>query len=229
VYTTLSYHSSFSSSLPLFHCLLPSYLTLWSVLLREKRRKAKEEEAHDDEDDAWSADTSSDAVRTRRRELLPSKLASLVISELPEQVVEPLDFVTEVRAYTEKEPSGDVILEARRLKKELGLDDTTFLAKLVTALFDTTTPNVTKPRVNLLKKVISGAATQKLLLENIEKLATKNPEVMKKVLTLVKSCYDNDILEEEVIVQWHTSPGDANVRAALKKMVDWLQAAEEDD
>lgn len=197
---------------------------------KEKRRKAKEEEANDDDDVSWSADVSSDAVRARRRELLPAKLASLVVSDIGDQPPVEIDFVAEVRKYLETNPEGDVIAEARRIKKELALDDATFLSQLFTALFDTPSPNFTKPRILLLKKVVTGTATQKLLLENIEKIAASNADVKKKVMSFIKSCYDNDILDEEVILQWHAAAGgDAGVKAAVKKLIEWLQNAEEDD
>jgi len=62
--------------------LQTNLLNFFSFRKREKRKKSKNEDNNDEDDDVqWSVDVSSDAIKARRRELLPSKLASLVINE----------------------------------------------------------------------------------------------------------------------------------------------------
>jgi len=131
----------------------------------------------------------------------------------------------------EKEGKSDVIAEAKKLKKELEIDDATFIANLVKALFDTTPVDVTKQKVALLKQVITGPVSQLKLLNEFDNIASTNEEVLKKGLVFVKTAYDLEILEEESILKWYRSSSDTSigVRGAVKKMVEWLESAEEEE
>jgi hypothetical protein len=159
------------------------------------------------------------------------------------------DFITEFRSHLNHFEGGSVpsveieqlFKTAQRLKQEFGLDSTIFLERLTQALFAIPPPLVLS--VALLKKAINSSSSspnqqeqeqrqqQTVLLRTIEGIAGSNPEVMKKVLSLVKTCYDNDLLEEENILKWYyegtaTATG---VRASIKKLIEWFQSGEEEE
>ncbi|XP_026400748.1 eukaryotic translation initiation factor 5-like [Papaver somniferum] len=89
------------------------------------------------------------------------------------------------------------------------------------------------------KKNYLAAAThdyeesQILLLQAIDYFCEKSgPEVVKEIALVLKTLYDEDVLEEEHIVQWYNeevaASGSKNsqILKNVKPFIEWLQSAE---
>ena len=76
---------------------------------------------------------------------------------------------------------------------------------LAELLFDQDILNqITHYRPVFLQFVYSKSKAQKHLLEAVEgMIATDHPELMTKVPHILKTLYDNDLVEEEAFFDWH--------------------------
>lgn len=90
----------------------------------------------------------------------------------------------------------------------------------------------------LLADLAKSTKAQKGLIGGVERIVgVTKPELLPKINGLLKGFYDNDIIEESVILEWHEKntkkyTGDrdigAKVRAEANAFVDWLKNAEEE-
>jgi len=79
---------------------------------------------------------------------------------------------------------------------------------------------------------------QKGVLGGLERLVcVTHPDFLPKIASIIKLFYDEDILQEEIIMAWHEKPtrkfaGDKElakkVREAAQTIIDWLKNAEEE-
>ncbi|MCL7046967.1 hypothetical protein MKW94_030369 [Papaver nudicaule] len=110
------------------------------------------------------------------------------------------------------------------------------MSALVDALFGGVdkgfSKEVTKKKNYLAAATHDNEGSQILLLRAIEAFCEKSgPEVVKEVALVLKTLYDEDVLEEEYIVQWFnegSASGSKNsqIWKNVKPFVAWLQSAE---
>jgi translation initiation factor 5 len=78
---------------------------------------------------------------------------------------------------------------------------------------------------------------QKALLGGMERVLITSKTLMMKAPLILKAFYDNDILEEDVILRWGEKPSKKyvsrdeakDVRTRVEPFLRWLAEAEEDD
>jgi len=201
-------------------------------LAKSSSRKKKD----DDEDDVvWSTDTSKEAVETRRRQMLDdtSELAAkLLLADKPgEEKADPIETLVK---FTKENPSNEKLsAEIRKVQGEENWNEEQVAQVAFYLLFDA---NVVKqlqitPKISLLKEFVSNDKAQLGVLNGVVQLVGKDETLRKAVPHILKGLYDEDILEEEVLIKWHTkkSKGDtAKVKEAGTVFIDWLKNAEEE-
>lgn len=107
---------------------------------------------------------------------------------------------------------------------------------LFTALFHDVGKGFSK-EVTKKKNYLAAAAAQEegwqiVLLNSIESFCGKaSPEAAKEVALVLKVLYDDDILEEELIMEWYQkglagSNKSSQIWKKLKPFIEWLQNAE---
>ncbi|VDO92773.1 unnamed protein product [Soboliphyme baturini] len=165
-------------------------------------------------------------------------MASLTLNtDLEKSVEERLDmfynFILAEKSESSTLDSKVLVAEAERLDVK---DKAVLL--LCRVLFDKNMLQEIKPnRVLLLRFVYRNHKAQRYLLGGIEQLICSNKEaLLDKVPHLLKCFYDEDILEEEVLLEWgaksskkYVSKDDNKlIRSRAEPFLTWLKEAEEE-
>ncbi|CAH1262702.1 eukaryotic translation initiation factor 5-like [Branchiostoma lanceolatum] len=198
----------------------------------------KEDDDWGDDGD-WSVDTSAEAVAARMEQLLTDGAKAITLNDdLVKTVEERLnlffEFVKAKRDAGHIEGNDkEIFAEAERLEVhekgilvlcELLLDD-----KMVTQL--------KKYRKIFLRFCYESPKTQKNFLGGFEQLVNLHKEVLlPKVPVLLKTMYDLDLVDEEVILQWGDKVSKKYVSKELSQQIHdkaapfitWLKEAEEE-
>jgi len=196
----------------------------------------------DDDDEQWSTDISAEAVRKRMEEDLSSGVKSLAMDddmEKPES-----ERINIFHAYLEvKSNAGPLDAQAvKELFVEAERLEVTNKAPLVLCevLLGNTEEPIKKIKTHKLVFVRftnENQKAQKYLLGGIEKLVEmKRDALLPKVAVIFKTLYDEDILDEEVIIEWAKKVSKKYVSKELAEkihknaapFVTWLQEAEEE-
>lgn len=76
---------------------------------------------------------------------------------------------------------------------------------------------------------MTSAAAQEALLDALDKFVSQ-PEAtahLAKVAFVLKDLYDEDLVEEETLMQWHaSSKGNSEVKAKAAPFIKWLKYAD---
>lgn len=176
----------------------------------------------------WYSDTSEDAVRKRREEMLPD---SGMFQNVKVEKITPAAL-----AKLLSECSLDERVDKLEKKKaEEGVSDEDFIPILFNALFpkdSAVTPEVKNHRA-LLSKFVKSEGTQRALLDTIEHFCGHvNPTLKAKASFVVKEFYDQELLDEEAILKWFgktESYSNEEVRKNIAPFVKWLKEAEEEE
>jgi len=202
----------------------------------EVPKKAKKEEDDDDDDD-WCVDTSPEAVAERMKEIngAVAKLAvNIAEDEDDGDDDEEKDPIDEFAEYIEEEDRSDkeIIKKAR----ELGLKNDKVCTVLVQVLFDEDVLEEISDRAELLLSFVKNEKCQKAILGGIERLVDQNDKLLPKVSFILKAFYDEDIVEEDVLLAWGEKASKKYVDKAKSKEIrkqaapflNWLKEAEEE-
>jgi translation initiation factor 5 len=196
-------------------------------VVAKPRKQKKVVEEDDDEDDGveWSCDTSSEAVKARRREMLPDNVRNILDKAEAKE-----DAFNELKQFVSNNPSGNIAEEVKRLQEKFQIPNSRRAHLLFDVLFKpNVVPDIAPHKQTLQDLIYSDAASQNGALECIEKLCSSK-ELSKKAPLIVKQFYDSDIIEEEVILDWYENRlSNPDLKKELKKLVTWLQEAEEED
>uniref|UniRef100_A0A2P2LXL5 Eukaryotic translation initiation factor n=1 Tax=Rhizophora mucronata TaxID=61149 RepID=A0A2P2LXL5_RHIMU len=203
----------------------------------------------DDEDDVqWQTDTSLEAAKQRIQEQLSSVTADMVMlstrEEKPKSGKKSPTHENGSKSTGTQEKLVDKLKEylkkgssASQLKSFLGTLSGTpheVMNSLFTALFEGVEKGFAKEVAK--KKDYLAVATQEegsqmALLNAIELLCGKASPAMKEVALVLKTLYDNDVLEEEIILEWYQKGLGGDNKASpiwknVKPFIEWLQNAE---
>lgn len=216
---------------------------------KDKKKDGSDEDQNNGDDDwgqdedevDWGEDTSEDAVR-RRMEALSGGLGGLVIDndlEKPEgdrinifhQFVKQKIQAGALSAAVQKE----ILTEAERLevknKAPIVLCELLFDEKMMKE------KQITKHKNLFLRFTHENQKAQKYLLGGIEKtIETKEAALLVRVPHILKELFDEDILEEEVILEWAKKVSKkyvskemaAKIHEKASPFITWLKEADEE-
>ncbi|CAH0392730.1 unnamed protein product [Bemisia tabaci] len=196
------------------------------------------EKRADDEDDAdWVVDCSEEAVRARLQDLTEGAKGLTITDDLEKTEAERIDiFYNAVKKGLEdnKLDAKELVSLADRL--EIKSKAPVVLAEL---LFDDKIHvQMKKHRVLLLRFTHENTKAQKYLLGGIEQVIGLNKDtLLPKVSAILKLFYDNDILEEKVLLEWGSHVSKKFVSKELSQEIHnqaepflkWLKEAEEEE
>ncbi|CAL9217571.1 unnamed protein product [Arabidopsis halleri] len=220
----------------------------------DENEQADSEE--DDDDVQWQTDTSREAAEKRMKEQLSAVTADMVMlstieekkpavevkkvaeavhengnSKIPENAHEKL--VSEIKELLSSGPSPT------QLKTALASNPATPQEKmdaLFSALFGGAGKGFAKEVIQKKKYLVAlmmmqeeaGAPQQMVLLNGIESFCTKaSAEAAKEVALVIKGLYDEDLLEEDLIVEWYNKGIKSSpVLKNVTPFIEWLQNAE---
>jgi len=213
----------------------------------DKVEKKNGNNGGDDEDDwaeeeeaEWIEDTSEEAIAKRAQEQLTNGIAGLVIdSDMDKSEEERINiffkFVQVKKGLINGHVAKEIQAEAERLEIknkapvilcELLFNDKMFKEKQI------------KKYANLLLRFTQdNSKGQKYLLGGIEKtVATYETALLPRVAHIFKELFEEDVLEEEVILEWSKKVSKKNVSKEMAEkihdkaapFIKWLKEAEEE-
>ncbi|KAJ3123875.1 nudix (nucleoside diphosphate linked moiety X)-type motif 2 [Nowakowskiella sp. JEL0407] len=86
-----------------------------------------------------------------------------------------------------------------------------------------------KNRSELLKKFITTSNDQLKLLQAFSKQVQLSKLAKRHISMIYKSCYDLDLVEEDVMMKWYDMDGDESVKKCVLPLIEWLKTAEEEE
>lgn len=204
-----------------------------TLMVKTSSKKKKKKDDEDDEDGVeWFTDTSKEATEERRRQMLDntSELAAKLLDAGTKDRKNPLD---QLQKFLETNPTNEqLIAEAKRIKEIEKLDDEQLASLVFVAVFEKDILKHLKTRISVLKEITKTESARQGVLVGIEELCgVRDQSLLKSVPPILKSLYDEDILEEETLYHWYDEPSKgtvAQVKGAGKIFVDWLRNAEEE-
>lgn len=214
--------------------------------------------ANDDGDDdvQWQTDTSLEAARQRIQDQLSAVTADMVMlsteekqkssKKSPEREKKPETnghgngtvtsnqgrLVHEIKEYLKK---GSSFSQFNSFLGSLSGTSQEVMNALLEALFGGMGKGFAKEvakKKNYLEAVTQDGGSQMVLLHAIESFSAKaNPQAAKEVPLVLKALYDEDVLEEEIILEWYNQGLVAGNKSSqiwkiVKPFIEWLQNAE---
>jgi len=200
----------------------------------------EDEDWGDDDETEWIEDTSEEAIAKRAQEQLTSGISGLVIdSDMDKSEEERINiffkFVQIKKGLINGPVAKEILAEAERLEIknkapvilcELLFNDKMFKEKQI------------KKYANLLLRFThENQKGQKYLIGGIEKtVETYEAALLPKVAHIFKELFEEDILEEEVILEWSKKVSKKNVSKEMAQkihekvapFIKWLKEAEEE-
>jgi len=186
------------------------------------------------DDDDWAEDVTEEAIAKRTRELQEGINKLLLDDEDDEDNDNPYNQFGE--AFDGKFGSSDDEIISKA--KELGvLGKSKTVQVLVQVIFNEEIISQIGVRVGLLQKFVTGEKHQKSLLGGIERLiGISFPSLVPKVPVILKLLYDEDLLDEDVILKWGAKPSkryvdketSKKIKKEAKPFLTWLEEAEEE-
>lgn len=194
--------------------------------------------------DDWAFDTSAEAVAARAADMVPEKLRALVNDD-DTAGAEP---IAQFAAFLAANPKCNATImqkELARLYKQHKVKTPAEQSAVVFGgLFGQDLPSMFKNakayKVPLKKMYGDQPARQTEFLSALDDAfdaaeldETQRAKVLKLLPAVLKFFYDNDIVDEEVFLQWSKLEvnGDEKqaLRTAAKDFIAWLETAEEED
>ncbi|CAH1792390.1 unnamed protein product [Owenia fusiformis] len=188
----------------------------------------------------WGDDTSAEAVKARMQELSGAAKGLTLSNDLEKTQAERIDmFYNHVKQLKDdgmlKESGKEITGEAERLdikdKAPLILAEILFNDNIVQQIKDY--------RVLLLRFTHENHKAQKYLLGAFEKIVGElhKKELMPKVALILKTFYDLDVIDEEIIIDWDKKVSKKYVSKAVSEeihkmaapFITWLKEAEEEE
>eukprot|EP00095_Tigriopus_kingsejongensis_P006771 maker-scaffold637_size121548-snap-gene-0.16 protein:Tk06771 transcript:maker-scaffold637_size121548-snap-gene-0.16-mRNA-1 annotation:"eukaryotic translation initiation" len=190
------------------------------------------------DDDDWSADVSEEAVKKRMKELTSGITTLAMDNDLEKTESERIDIFHDfLKAKLKESGTGyiladkEVFTEAERL--EVSNKATIVLCEL---LFDENIAvQIKKNKKVLLRFTNENQKAQKYLLGGLEKtIETRCEVLLPKTAVILKVFYDEDIIDEEVLLEWGKKISKKYVSKELSEQIHkkaeplltWLKEAE---
>lgn len=188
--------------------------------------------------DDWSTDTSAEAIRERMSQLGVGVKGLTHNEDLDKPIEERFQIFFEFvknKVNAENLPDKEIVAEAERLdvkdRAVLVLAELLFNENILT--------QIQKYRVLFLRFLANNQKAQKHFMGAFELLIGQQyPKLlMPKVAHILKSLYDEDYVEEEVMIEWGNKVSkkyvskktSEQIHAKAKPFIDWLKTAEEEE
>ncbi|UYV82998.1 EIF5 [Cordylochernes scorpioides] len=190
------------------------------------------------EEDDWSVDTDAESVAKRMENLTLGAKGLMHNNDLEKPLQERLDiffeFVKKYNSIINASAVRDIVAESERLE----LRDKAILIICVVLLNENIISQIKAYKILFLKFTSENLKAQKYLMGGIEQVINEHKEVLlPKVVHILKTLYDEDILDEEAILEWGVKPSKKYVSKELAQEIHekaqpflrWLKEAEEED
>ncbi|KAH8342189.1 eukaryotic translation initiation factor 5 [Drosophila kikkawai] len=194
----------------------------------------------EDDDEGWSVDVSKEAIRARLQDLTDGAKGMTISDDYDKTEKERIDIFYElVKDKRDKKQLDDLathkelFIEAERLdilnKAPMVLAELLFSENII--------KEVQKNRHLLLRFTFNNPKAQRYLIGGVEQTVELHTSaLMSKVAGIFKMFYDQDILDEKVILDWaqkvskrHVSKKIATeIHEKVMPFVQWLKNAEEE-
>lgn len=201
--------------------------------------EVKNKNASSDDED-WGEDFSEDAVKQRMEELSDAAKNMAFTDDLEKSQEERMDIL--YRFIKTKQETGslsksdkEILAEAERLE----VKDKCPLILVELLYDDRILQQIKQHRLLVLRFCHENQKAQKYLLGGLEQLVGKVHKnvLLPKIPHILKAFYDNDILDEEVLIDWGKKPSKKYVdketaeelHSKAKPFIDWLKEADEEE
>ncbi|KAI8356881.1 eukaryotic translation initiation factor 5 [Mortierella sp. GBAus27b] len=189
--------------------------------------------------DDWSVDTSAKGTATRMKELEGNVKTQLTLDDDEDEDEDgenPYEVFGDFLEETPKATDNEILEKATELNI-MGKSRT--VTVLVQCIFTDNMDREVKVRTPLLRKKKISEKHQKALLGGMERImitSAHTKTLMRMAPLILKAFYDNDVLEEEVILKWGEKPSKKyvsrdeakEIRTRVGPFLKWLAEAEED-
>jgi len=195
------------------------------------KKEKKEKKSKEDDGIVWFSDTSEDAARKRREEMLPDAVAHLAKNK------DVNDLANQIKESLQVSSTADSI-QALKVKHS-NVDEKTFVEIVFDSLFGKSENLLDdiKSKGNCFSKITSNSSSRLALLSSIEQFLGSNTSQLKNISFVIKELYDKEILEEEDIISWYklkptkdeTIVYVKEAREKVANLIKWFQEAEEEE
>jgi len=195
----------------------------------------------DDDETDWAVDCSEEAVRARLQDLTDGAKGLTITDDLEKTEKERMDlFYNSVKqrldaGLLEQGATGkELLAEAERLeiksKAPLVLAELLFDGKILT--------QIKKRKILLVRFTYEDQKAQKYLIGGVEQVIGLHKDILlPRVPAIFKVMYDEDILEEKVLLEWGSKVSKKYVSKELSQEIHnkaepfltWLREAEEEE
>lgn len=196
---------------------------------------AKVGQCEDEDDDFGSDDLTEQAYEERMRVLTDGFTSSVTIKNSVERANEFFALLNEKKlngTITDTPVQKELISEATRLElREKGcllLCEILFTENII--------EEINKYKMLLLRFCVDNKKGQKYLLGGLEKIIGDiyKEKLFNKAMSILKTFYDLDILDEDVIIEWASKPSkkyiqkevSKQLREKIQPLIKWLKEAE---
>lgn len=183
-------------------------------------------------DDDWAVDMSKEAIEARAREL-----EGLTLNDTQAKLTEFGEWLLQEGQTSKDNLPSDVEIYRKIIEMEL-LEVEDVVLVLAQVLFDESIVDQIEEHGGLLAKLINDNTNfEKAFLGGLERyLGLENTAMIPMVPKILVKLYDEELISEEVIVNWGSKvskkyvPRDVSkkVRKAAKPFITWLQEADEE-
>lgn len=195
-----------------------------------------------DDDEGWSTDVTAEAIKERMKDLSSGVKGLAMDDDMEKPESERINIFHAYLQIKSEAANGpmdantikEVFIEAERLEVT---NKATLVLCEVLLTGDKVIEKIKTHKIMFVKFTHENQKAQKYLLGGIEKLIEmKRDLLLPKVAGIFKIMYDEDILEEEVIIEWSKKVSKKYVSKELAEkihknaapFVTWLQEAEEE-
>lgn len=189
-------------------------------------------------EDDWSTDTSAEAVRERMSTLGVGVKSLTHNQDLEKPIEERFQIFFEYvknKVNVESLPDKEIVAEAERLD----VKDRAVLVLAELLFNENFLTQIAKYRVLFLRFLVNNQKAQKHFMGAFELLVGEQyPKVlMPKTPHILKLLYDQDFVDEEVMIEWGSKVSkkyvskktSEQIHTKAKPFIDWLKTAEEEE
>lgn len=193
------------------------------------------------DDGDWSMDTSKEAVKARMEDLSEGVTALALTDDLEKSSAQRMELFDKfVEGVKNKGGVPGIAAALTKIKSEaerLEVFDKAVVFVAEHLYTERMLSEIKEYRPIILHFVLNNKKAQKYLLGSFEVLVGEtHPELLPKVPHILKAFYDQDILEEEVILEWAEKVSKKYVNKKMSTsihekaapFIEWLKTAEEE-